>query len=156
MCKVGQNLWNLNNLLKFELETEIPGAQTWRIDRTGSAHAVELREPFLDHEFVELINSLPINMKYNLYNTKIFLRNLLKEKFNYNTKKIKIGTPSFFREVMSNKKEINNLKESVFYGECRKFLNSERTIKKIKSGYKNEDSIFLWRLYILNKIFYNF
>ena len=30
------------------------------------------------------------------------------------------------------------------------------TIKKIKSGYKNEDSIFLWRLYILNKIFYNF
>ena len=144
-----------NKILEFDQISWIP-VLIQRHDFIGMHYGLEVRPPFLDHEFVELINSLPINMKYNLYNTKIFLRNLLKEKFNYNTKKNKIGTPSFFREVMSNKKEINNFKESVFYGECRKFLNSERTIKKIKSGYKNEDSIFLWRLYILNKIFYNF
>ena len=107
-------------------------------------------------EFVELINSLPVSMKYNLSSTKIYLRKLLKEKFNYNTKQIKIGTPSFFRKVMYNKKEINNFKEAVFFGECRKILNPEIIIKKIKSIYKKEDSIFLWRLYILNKIFYNF
>ena len=59
---------SLNNLLKFELETEIPGAQTWRIDRTGSAHAVELREPFLDHRLVEFSLTIPPKLKINQVN----------------------------------------------------------------------------------------
>ena len=42
---------SLNQALYFELKTEIPGAQTWRIDRCGYAHAVEMREPFLDYKF---------------------------------------------------------------------------------------------------------
>ena len=58
----------MNNLLKFELETEIPGAQTWRIDRTGSAHAVELREPFLDHRLVEFSLTIPPKLKINQVN----------------------------------------------------------------------------------------
>ena len=53
----------LNQILLFELKTEIPGAQTWRIDRTGSAHALELREPFLDYQLVEFSASIPGNYK---------------------------------------------------------------------------------------------
>jgi len=55
----------LNNVLLFELKTEIPGAQTWRIDRTGSAHAIELREPFLDYKLVEFSASIPPYLKIN-------------------------------------------------------------------------------------------
>jgi len=55
----------LNKALFFEFKTEIPGAQTWRIDRTGSAHAVELREPFLDYNLVEFALSIPSNLKIN-------------------------------------------------------------------------------------------
>ena len=55
----------LNKALLFELKTEIPGAQTWRIDRTGSAHAVELREPFLDYKLVEFSASIPSYLKIN-------------------------------------------------------------------------------------------
>lgn len=53
----------LNQVLLFELKTEIPGAQTWRIDRAGSAHALELREPFLDYELVEFASSIPSKFK---------------------------------------------------------------------------------------------
>ena len=55
----------LNNVLCFELKTEIPGAQTWRIDRTASAHAIELREPFLDYKLIEYTASVPDNLKIN-------------------------------------------------------------------------------------------
>ena len=57
------NQSTLNNVLFFELKTEIPGAQTWRIDRASSAHAVELREPFLDHELVSFVSSVPSSLK---------------------------------------------------------------------------------------------
>lgn len=53
----------LNQVLLFELKTEIPGAQTWRIDRAGSAHALELREPFLDYNLVEFSASIPADYK---------------------------------------------------------------------------------------------
>ena len=71
-----------NTALLFELKTEIPGAQTWRIDRTGSAHAVELREPFLDHNLVEFCSSLPEKLKINFDNhvsKKHILQKLAKE-----------------------------------------------------------------------------
>ena len=55
----------LNQVLLFELKTEIPGAQTWRIDRAGSAHALELREPFLDYNLVEFCASIPASLKIN-------------------------------------------------------------------------------------------
>ena len=43
-----------NQALLFDIKTEIPGAQTWRIDRCGYAHAVEMREPFLDYELEQI------------------------------------------------------------------------------------------------------
>ena len=58
----------LNKALFFELKTEIPGAQTWRIDRTGLAHAVELREPFLDYKLVEFSTTIPPHLKINTSN----------------------------------------------------------------------------------------
>jgi asparagine synthase (glutamine-hydrolysing) len=55
----------LNKALFFELKTEIPGAQTWRIDRMGSAHALELREPYLDYRLVEFSTTIPSHFKIN-------------------------------------------------------------------------------------------
>ena len=73
----------LNQVLLFELKTEIPGAQTWRIDRAGSAHALELREPFLDYNLVEYSASLPANYKINFNDDiqKKFILQKLAKKF---------------------------------------------------------------------------
>ena len=68
----------LNQVLLFELKTEIPGAQTWRIDRAGSAHALELREPFLDYNLVEFSASIPANYKIR-FNNKIQKKYILQK-----------------------------------------------------------------------------
>lgn len=73
-----QNHDLLNQVLLFELKTEIPGAQTWRIDRAGSAHALELREPFLDYELVEYSSSIPANYKIR-FNDKIQKKYILQK-----------------------------------------------------------------------------
>jgi len=65
ILKINSEHGLLNNVLYFELKTEIPGAQTWRIDRTASAHAIELREPFLDYKLIEYTASVPDNLKIN-------------------------------------------------------------------------------------------
>ena len=71
----------LNKVLLFEIKTEIPGAQTWRIDRAGSAHAVELREPFLDHELVEFCITIPSQLKIDPsgFRKKVILQKLATE-----------------------------------------------------------------------------
>jgi asparagine synthase (glutamine-hydrolysing) len=63
LVESNKNFDLLNQVLLFELKTEIPGAQTWRIDRTGSAHALELREPFLDYHLIEYCSSIPAHYK---------------------------------------------------------------------------------------------
>ncbi|RZD41450.1 MAG: asparagine synthase (glutamine-hydrolyzing) [Thaumarchaeota archaeon] len=68
----------LNQVLLFELKTEIPGAQTWRIDRAGSAHALELREPFLDYHLVEYASSIPGNYKI-AFNNEIQKKHILQK-----------------------------------------------------------------------------
>ena len=144
-----------NKMLEFDQICWIP-VLVQRHDSIGMNYGLEVRPPFLDHEFVDLVNSLPTHMKFNETKNKIFLRELLEKKLNYKISKVKIGTPSVFRGIMNNYIEINNFKETVFYGECQKFLNTKKVINKIKKNYATTDEIFLWRLYILNKIFYNF
>ena len=63
LIESNKNFDLLNQVLLFELKTEIPGAQPWRIDRTGSAHALELREPFLDYHLIEYCSSIPAHYK---------------------------------------------------------------------------------------------
>ena len=144
-----------NKMLEFDQICWIP-VLVQRHDSIGMNYGLEVRPPFLDHEFVDLINSLPTHMKYNESNNKILLRELLEKRLKYKISKVKIGTPSVFRKIMNNNIEINNFKETVFYGACQKFLNTKKVIRKIKKNYVISDEIFLWRLYILNKIFYNF
>ena len=146
---------NINKILEFDQLTFLP-AVLQRHDFIGMHYSLEVRPIFLDHELVELINQLPVDFKYNLNENKIILRKLFKLKKGYDSHKIKIGTPSIFHSMMSNKNEIKNFREAVFYGICQNFLKTEKVIKKIKSNYKKNDSIFLWRLYVLNKILYNF
>jgi len=144
-----------NKILEFDQICWIP-VVIQRHDFIGMNYSLEVRPPYLDHELVELINSVPTNLKYNLFNTKIILRKILEKNFNYRPTKFKIGTPSLFEKIMQNKKEVSNFKEIIFYGEFKKILNTEKIIKKIKKNFDKQDSIFLWRLYTINKILYKF
>ena len=94
----------------YELKTEIPGAQTWRIDRCGYAHAVEMREPFLDYNLAEFSLTIPSHFKINNIdgiNKKYILQKLgkkyLPEKI-AKRKKFPWGIPfyDFFRKEFSS------------------------------------------------------
>ena len=119
-------------------------------------YSLEVRPPFLDHKFVEIINSLPVKNKFNSSAGKIILKKILKKQFKYIAPKNKIGTPSIFRKILSNKREIDNFKEAIFYGECKNFIDTNKVTKIVRKNYKSKDSIFLWRLYVLNKVLYKF
>jgi len=101
---------SLNQALLYELKTEIPGAQTWRIDRCGYAHAVEMREPFLDYNLAEFSLTIPSHFKINNFNginKKYILQKLgrkyLPEKI-AKRKKFPWGIPfyDFFRKEFSS------------------------------------------------------
>ena len=157
----------LNNVLYFELKTEIPGAQTWRIDRTSSAHAIELREPFLDYKLIEFTASIPENLKINSTKelTKKYLlqkigSELLPEKI-VKRKKFPWGIPFYeyfqveflpiakilIEESIKNKRSYLNLESLKINTLSEKILNT-----KIENSKEQEidDNILRQTLFLFN------
>ncbi len=144
-----------NKILEFDQISWIP-VLIQRHDLIGMNYGLEVRPPYLDHEFVDLCNSLPVNLKYNFSKNKIILKKLLNEKFNYKSTYKKQGTPNIFEKILNNKNEMKNFKESLLNGELSKFFNCKKIFEEIINNYKEKNHIFLWRLYILNKMLSNF
>ena len=165
----------LNTALLFELKTEIPGAQTWRIDRTGSAHAVELREPFLDHHLVEFCVSLPENLKISFDNSiskKYILQKLAKdilpEKI-VQRKKFPWGIPfydffnaefmpiakSFIEKSIKNRRSYLNVNKINLERVSNKIIqyNGNKTKEKEIDDHVLRQTLFLFNLELWHQIF---
>ena len=165
----------LNNLLKFELETEIPGAQTWRIDRTGSAHAVELREPFLDYRLVEFCLTIPQELKINQINglkkkfilqktsLKFLPEKIVKRKkfpwgipfFDFFKKEFIGVSEDFLKKSLLNKNEFFNSKSTNVLDMCKKVKNvNTNNSKDIEiNDLLLRQILFLFNLELWNKMF---
>tara|TARA_Y100000310_G_scaffold345718_1_gene468779 strand:- start:14649 stop:16499 length:1851 start_codon:yes stop_codon:yes gene_type:complete len=165
----------LNNALLFELKTEIPGAQTWRIDRTSSAHAIELREPFLDYKLVEFCASVPSHLKINEkknFTKKYILQKiaseLLPEKI-VKRKKFPWGIPfyDYFKKEflpiaqnvidksVKNKRDYINMEYAKLESLTNKINNSNIKNSKDKEIDDNilRQTMFLFNLEIWHQIF---
>ena len=165
----------LNTALLFELKTEIPGAQTWRIDRTGSAHAVELREPFLDHHLVEFCVSLPEKLKISFDNSiskKYILQKLAKdilpEKI-VQRKKFPWGIPfydffnaefmpiakSFIEKSIKNRRSYLNVNKINLERVSNKIIqyNGNKTKEKEIDDHVLRQTLFLFNLELWHQIF---
>ena len=64
----------LERLLRLQFSHWLPDNMLLRQDRTGMAHAIEGRVPFLDHELVEFAARLPSRMKLRRLTGKYILR----------------------------------------------------------------------------------
>tara|TARA_B100001971_G_C18229654_1_gene563041 strand:- start:235 stop:2061 length:1827 start_codon:yes stop_codon:yes gene_type:complete len=86
----------LNYALLFDIKYEIPGAQTWRVDRTTMASSTEFRFPYLDHRLIEFSVQIPPSFKFNGTRKKYVLqevaKDLLPEKIVYR-RKFPFGIP---------------------------------------------------------------
>jgi len=54
---------DLNEVLRSDQKMVLPNDMLKKVDLTSMSQGLEVRTPFLAHEFVELINSLPISFK---------------------------------------------------------------------------------------------
>lgn len=72
--KSGLDPDDLNTILTTDLEILLPNDMLTKTDRMSMAHGLEVRTPFLDHELVQKVRSLPFGYKCNRNTGKILLR----------------------------------------------------------------------------------
>ena len=71
---------SLNQHMYIDLITWFTSDILYKIDRSTMYHSQEARIPLLDPKIIEFCLSLPINLKINLFNKKILLKKILKDK----------------------------------------------------------------------------
>lgn len=70
---------NLNSVLQADQLFVLPNDMLTKVDRLSMANGLEVRTPFLDHELVDFVNSLPASFKVNKNGRKQLLIDAFKE-----------------------------------------------------------------------------
>ena len=68
----------LRQVQYLDFKTYLPGDILTKVDRASMAHSLEVRVPFLDHEFVAWTASVPTALKLRAGNGKLVLKHALK------------------------------------------------------------------------------
>jgi len=93
----------LNYALRFDIKYEIPGAQTFRVDKSTMASSTEFRFPYLDHKLIEFSMQIPSIYKFNGTVKKYILQQAAKRllpKKTIERRKFPFGLPTarFFKK----------------------------------------------------------
>ena len=154
--KINEKINNLslkNKCLFLDQLFWVPTVQK-RHDFIGMNFGLEVRPFFLDHDLVNLINSLPTEMKFNLSKRKVMAHKVLSKISNFKAKKIKYPTPSFTNQIITNKRELSIFFEDYRYGilnEYFEFKNLKKLINSNKNKLENIKVIF-WRLFLIKEL----
>ncbi|HET9744955.1 MAG TPA: asparagine synthase (glutamine-hydrolyzing) [Chitinophagaceae bacterium] len=140
-------IFSLNGVLYFN--TLLHGLEELLryADRNSMAHSREIRLPFLDHELVEFVFSLPSNFKIRNGWTKWLLRETMKDKLplEITWRKDKTGFEPPQQEWLSNE----NIQELVINAKQRliseRILKPEVINKKIQAKAAYDADNFDWR-----------
>jgi asparagine synthase (glutamine-hydrolysing) len=65
---------DLSKYLYADQMLYLPGDILTKVDRMSMAHSLETRIPFLDHELVEYVSTIPIELKLNGFRSKYILK----------------------------------------------------------------------------------
>lgn len=68
----------LGKEIYLDLKFIMPDSILMKVDKMSMAHALEVRTPFLDYQFVEFCASIPGALKLNGFNTKAIFRSAMK------------------------------------------------------------------------------
>jgi len=66
----------LEQLLSIDIKTYLPDNLMVKVDIASMAHSLEVRSPFLDHEFMELTAKMPGDLKLKRFRTKYLLKKI--------------------------------------------------------------------------------
>ena len=76
---LGSETAHLNRLLYIDLKSWLPNTYLEKTDKASMAASLEVRLPFLDHRLVEFAFRIPPGQKIKAWNTKIVLKEALKD-----------------------------------------------------------------------------
>ena len=76
---LGSETAHLNRLLYVDLKSWLPNTYLEKTDKASMAASLEVRLPFLDHRLVEFAFQIPPGHKIKAWNTKIVLKEALKD-----------------------------------------------------------------------------
>ncbi|MEJ7810899.1 MAG: asparagine synthase (glutamine-hydrolyzing) [Gemmatimonadaceae bacterium] len=68
----------LDRIAYLQLKMSLPDDMLTKVDRTSMAHSLEVRVPFLDHEFVEYVATIPAETRFRYWQSKWLLRAALR------------------------------------------------------------------------------
>ena len=143
-----------NKILEFDQLTWLPMLLR-KHDTIGMNYSLEIRPPFLDDEIVDFANKLSPEFKFSKNGSKLILKQVLLKYFKINFfNKKKLGTKSLISTIFSDKTKLNYMRRSIFNSE---FINKFFKISYLKRRdvFIVQNSIFLWRLFILSLMFKN-
>lgn len=125
--------------------------QLLRIDRTGMAYNVEVREPFMDNELVELALCLPLHFKITTSDSKPLTKFILREAFK------DLLPPAIYRRNKMTLMEGAgagpvNKEAGMFYRNAASKMN-ERAFTQIKETYpdyqlNNKEDMYYFHFFI--------
>ena len=120
-------------------------------DKNSMAHSIESRVPFLDHEYVEHVFSLPIDQKikmgWNRYVYRNAMKGLMPEK--NRLRRSKIGfVNSEWEWLQAKADKIREIFNSDSF-HSRKYWNAEKILSEFNlwvAGKKRGDGLMFWRI----------
>jgi asparagine synthase (glutamine-hydrolysing) len=147
-----------DNMLAVDLNQYLEGDILTKVDRAMMKYSVESREPMLDHRIIEFAFQLPENVKYNINQGKLILKEILGEYLpNRIILKPKTGfsvdLQYYFRNSL--KSEFHEYMNDEVLKEIP-YLNFDE-IKKLREGYYKygENFEILYKVYIFSMWYSN-
>ncbi len=150
----GKNLNWLDQILYTDINSYLPDDLLVKVDIASMAHALEIRSPFLDHEFMELTAKIPDNLKLNGFNKKYILKKLAyrylpKECIDRPKQGFGVPLEHWFRGSLES-----YLNERLFDEKFSVFGFKKDGLKKMIDDHKNHRSNYanqLWDLLMLRE-----
>ena len=147
--------YTLNGVLHFNTCTHGLEELLRYADRNSMAHGREVRLPFLNHELVEFVFSLPSRYKIRNGWTKWLLRETMKTHLpeSITWRKDKIGFEPPQKKWMENNRIQEAMQEAKRKLVDQKILNPEVLQKKIKPQAAHEADSYDWRYFSAASLF---
>ncbi len=144
----------LDKMLYIDINAGLPGDLLVKVDIASMAHGLEIRSPFLDHEFMELTAKMPSDLKLRDQNKKYILKQIA---YDYLPKGVidrrkhgfEVPLEHWFRGSL-----YNYIREELLDSRFISYGFRREGIEKLLSDHKNfhdDYSKYLWALLMLKK-----
>ena len=121
-----------------------------KADKMSMSHSLELRVPFLDKEIMKLAQTIPLDCRVNMKNTKLALRKAAAKTLPQKTsEKPKLGFPVPIRVWLKEDKYYELVKSEFLSDTAKKYFNT-RELVKLLDGHregKADNSRKIWTVY---------